>query len=96
MSEWCRAAAEGVRIDLLVTPRASRSELAGLAADRLRVRVAAPPVDGAANEELVRFLAGALGVPRAAVEVVAGAAGRRKTALVRGVSEGAVRRLAAT
>ncbi len=95
MSGWWREAAGGVRIDLLVTPRAARSEVAGVAADRLRVRVAAPPVEGAANDELVRFLAKALGVPRAAVAVVAGAAGRRKTALVRGVGGEAVRRLAA-
>jgi uncharacterized protein len=95
VSAWWREAAGGVRIELLVTPRASRSELAGVAADRLRVRVAAPPVEGAANDELVRVLARALGVPRAAVEVVAGAASRRKTALVRGVGADAVRRLAA-
>jgi uncharacterized protein len=94
VSAWWRDAADGVRLELLVTPRASRSEVAGVAGDRLRVRVAAPPVEGAANDELVRFLARALGVPRGAVELVAGAGGRRKTALVRGVGGAAVRRLA--
>jgi len=93
VSAWWRDVADGVRLDLVVTPRASRSEVAGVAGDRLRVRVAAPPVDGEANAELVRFLARALDVPRASVEVVAGASGRRKTALVRGVGGDAVRRL---
>jgi len=52
----------------------------------IKVRVAAPPVDGAANDELVRFLAERLGVPRAAVRLVAGAAARRKTVTVEGVA----------
>lgn len=95
MSAFWREVAGGVRLELLVTPRASRSEVAGLAGDRLRVRIAAPPVEGAANEELVRVLARALDVPRGAVELVAGASGRRKAALVRGVAGAAVRRLAA-
>jgi len=94
VSAWWRETAEGVRISLVVVPRASRSEAAGVAADRLRVRVAAPPVDGAANTELVRFLARALGVPRTAVAIVAGPSGRRKTALVRGASPTAVEGLA--
>jgi uncharacterized protein YggU (UPF0235/DUF167 family) len=52
----------------------------------LRIRLAAPPVDGAANDALVRFLAGALGVPVAAVAITGGASGRRKTIVVEGVS----------
>jgi uncharacterized protein (TIGR00251 family) len=54
--------------------------------DRLRVAVAAPPVDGKANEAVVRTLAEALGVPRSAVEIVRGEAGRRKTVRVRGIT----------
>jgi uncharacterized protein (TIGR00251 family) len=76
-------------------PRASRTEVAGVAEGRLRVRVAAPPVAGAANEELVHFFAKALGVPKRAVTVTAGAAGRRKTVVVRGVGEAAARTLLA-
>ena len=75
------------------SPRASRTEVAGVADGRLRIRLAAPPVDGAANDELVRFLATALGVRRSAVAVAAGAAGRRKTVLVRGVTDAAARGL---
>jgi len=65
----------------------------GVVEGRLRVRLAAPPVEGAANEELVRFLSRSLGVPRSAVSVTAGAGGRRKTVLVRGVAPAAAQRL---
>jgi uncharacterized protein YggU (UPF0235/DUF167 family) len=52
----------------------------------LRVRVAAPPIEGAANQALLRFLADELGVARRAVRLVAGAAGRRKLVVVEGVT----------
>ena len=93
MSEWLLAAPDGVSILVAASPRASRTEVAGIAGGRLRVRVAAPPVEGAANEELVRFLARSLGVPRSAVAVTAGAAGRRKTVVIRGVTAAAAQRL---
>jgi uncharacterized protein (TIGR00251 family) len=64
-----------------VVPRASRSEIVGEHDGALRVRVAAPLVEGAANEELVRLLARALGVPVRAVEITSGHAS--KTKLVR-------------
>ena len=78
-------AKDGVRLRLRIQPRAASSEVAGLHGDRLRIRLAAPPVDGAANEELVRFLAGVLGVPPRAVEITAGHGGRQKTVVVHGV-----------
>lgn len=61
-----------------VVPRASRSGVAGEHDGALRVRVAAPPVDGAANEELVRTLAGALNVPARDVEITGGHSSRLK------------------
>jgi len=85
----------GVRLRVRVQPRASRSEIAGVHGDELRIRLQAPPVDGAANEALVRFLAEALGAPRSAVEIVSGLASRSKTVVIRGVAEAdAARRLA--
>ena len=66
-------------LDLLVQPRAARTGLAGLHDGRLKLRLTAPPVDGAANAALVQFLADRLGLPRAAVEVASGDTGRRKT-----------------
>ena len=93
--DWLAAVPGGVRIHVAAAPRAARTEVAGIAEGRLRVRVAAPPVEGAANEELVRFLARALGVPKHAVAVTAGAAGRRKTVVIRGVNAAAAQDLLA-
>jgi len=66
-----------------VVPRARTTEVAGLYGDAVRVRVAAPPADGAANAELRRFLAERLGVPQASVQIVGGAIARRKIVEVR-------------
>ena len=64
-------------LDLLVQPRAARTELAGLHDGRLKLRLTAPPVQGAANAALVEFLAECLGVPRSALSVARGSSGRR-------------------
>jgi len=74
------------RLVLHVQPRARRTEVAGRYGDAIRVRLAAPPVDGAANEALVRFLADALGVPARAVRIAAGHTGRRKTVTIEGLA----------
>ncbi len=78
--------ATGVRLLIQVQPRASRTELAGRHGDALKVRLAAPPVDGAANEALVRYVAEVLDVPRASIELLSGHSGRRKLVQVTGVS----------
>ncbi len=74
--------ATGSRILLHVQPKASRTELAGRHGDALKLRVAAPPVDGAANEEVIRFLADRLGIPRHQLRIVSGLSSRRKTVAV--------------
>ena len=81
----------GVEIALHIQPRASRTEVIGAHGDALKIRLAAPPVDGEANEELVRFLAKALGVPKSAVTIVRGATGRRKVVRVEGLGAESVR-----
>ena len=75
-----------------VAPRARATAVAGRHGDVIRIRIAAPPVNGAANAELVRFLAERLGVARRAVTIVAGAAGRRKTVAIAGLATDAVHR----
>lgn len=83
------ATGDGVRLRLRIQPRASRTEVAGLHGDSVRIRLSAPPVDGAANDALIHFLAATLGVPTRAVEITAGHAGRQKTVHVRGVGRAA-------
>lgn len=69
-----------------VVPRASRSEVVGEQNGLLRVRIAAPPVDGAANEELVRVLAKQFAVPQRAVTIISGHAARVKRICIEGLS----------
>ena len=77
-----------------VTPGAPRSEVAGVAGGRLRLRLAAPALEGKANAELVRLVAETLGVLRRQIDLATGATGRRKLLRVRGVTlEEARRRL---
>jgi uncharacterized protein (TIGR00251 family) len=83
-----------VRVAVHVQPRASRSEIVGQHGAALKVRLQAPPVDGAANDALVRLLAESLGVSQRSVRVVAGATSRAKTVEVDGTTEDAVRALA--
>ena len=86
--------ATGVRVRLHVQPRASRSELAGRHGDAIKVRLTAPPVDGAANEALLQFLAVRLQVPRSALSLVSGGSGRSKVVAIEAISpEDASRRL---
>jgi uncharacterized protein (TIGR00251 family) len=70
-----------------VQPRASKNEFAGLHDGCLKLRITAPPVEGAANEALVRLVADALGLPRRNVSVVAGSTGRRKILEIDGATE---------
>lgn len=90
----CTEAGGDVTFRVRVAPRASRSAAAGEHEGALRVRVAAPPVDGAANDELTRFLARALGLPRSAVEILSGHTSRTKLVRARGATAQQVRRLA--
>jgi uncharacterized protein len=75
-----------------VVPRARRSEVAGRFGEAIRIRIAAPPSHGAANAELVRFLANALGVPARSIALLHGAAGRRKRITIEGLSAGDIER----
>ncbi len=70
---------EGVRLRVRLTPRAGRDAVDGTRDGILLARVTAPPVDGAANDALVRLVARELDVPRGAVRIVTGAGARLKT-----------------
>jgi uncharacterized protein len=76
----------GVTIAVRAVPRAGRSGIAGTRGDALLVRLAAAPVDGAANDELIAVLAKALDLPKRRLSVVAGERARDKRVLVQGAS----------
>jgi uncharacterized protein (TIGR00251 family) len=75
---WYREDANGVTFAVRVVPRASRSEVVGLHDGALRIRIAAPPVEGAANRELVKFLAQRFKVAQAAITLISGASSKSK------------------
>jgi len=79
-----------VRLRIRAQPRASRTELAGEHGGALKVRLAAPPVDGDANRELIRFIARAVHVPASAVRVVSGSSSRSKLLEIEGVDSATV------
>jgi uncharacterized protein (TIGR00251 family) len=81
-----QASAGALLVDVLVQPRASRRGLGPVVGDRLKVAVAAPPVDGAANAAVIEAFAAALRIPKSAVTIVRGEAARRKTVRLAGVS----------
>ena len=73
-------------LSVIAAPRSGVTALDRLVEGALRVRIAAPPVDGAANAALERFLAELVGLPRGRVRVVGGASGRRKRVLFEGMA----------
>ncbi len=88
---WARDEGGAAVLEVLVQPRASRTRAVGEHDGRLKIQLAAPPVDGEANAALVAFLAAALGVRRSDVSIERGDTGRRKTVRVAGAMAGAVR-----
>jgi uncharacterized protein len=79
-----RETTEGAVFRIRVVPRSPRSEIVGLQGDALKVRIAAPPVEGKANEECIRFFAELLDVRKAAVKITSGHTSKTKTVSVSG------------
>lgn len=75
---WLRVGREGVTLNLHIQPGAKKTAVAGLHGDALKIRLAAPPVDGKANEALLSFLAAQLDVAKQRVELISGASSRSK------------------
>ncbi len=91
MSDWLRVAVDGrLTLTLHIQPGAKKTEVAGEHGDALKIRLAAPPVDGKANAALLAFIAERLGVSRSAVTLKSGQASRRKVVEVEGASAEAV------
>ena len=95
MSDWLRVAADGrITLTLHIQPGAKKTEVAGLHGEALKIRLAAPPVDGKANEALLRFVAETLGLPKSAVSLKSGQTSRRKVLEISGATATAIARLA--
>lgn len=84
--DWLQRDGEDLLLALHIQPGARRSEFAGLHGGRLKLRVAAPAVEGKANAALIRFLAGRFSVPVRAVGIESGAQGRQKRVRIRGAA----------
>jgi uncharacterized protein (TIGR00251 family) len=85
----------GVTIEVLVQPRASRAKIGPVHDGRIKVSVTSPPVDGEANAAVIELFAKQLGVPKSAVEVIAGMSSRRKRIRITGTTRAAIEALIA-
>ena len=84
---FCREKGERLTITVHVQPRARKSEIVGVHGDVLKVKVAAPPVDGAANDELILLFSKFFGIARSRVQIFRGGTSRHKVIEVSGVTE---------
>lgn len=75
---WCSAVGGGIRLAVQITPNAKRSEVIGLLEDALKIRLQAQPIEGKANEALIRYIADMLDVPKSAVCITHGHTNKRK------------------
>ena len=86
MSPFFQPTGQGYLLRLTVVPGAQRTQVVGLYGDRLKIRLAAPPEKGAANRELIDFLARALNLPKSSLKLTAGAQSRSKVVAVSDLS----------
>lgn len=93
MSFLAEHANGSVSISFYVQPKASRNQIAGLHGDAIKLRITAPPVDGKANEAVIRFVAELFGIPKSAVSIESGESSRSKRLSLAGVSAAAANRV---
>lgn len=90
MTAWLRTEGDGVMLNLHIQPGAKKTEVAGPHGDALKIRLAAPPVDGKANAALLAFIAAKVGAGRTAVELVSGQTSRSKRVRIHEITDRAV------
>ena len=83
----------GVVVNIRVVPRASRCELAGVQGDALKIRITAPPVEGAANKECIKFLSDMLGVKKSQIKIISGHKSKNKKISILGISRKEIERV---
>ncbi len=88
-----KPAAASATLSVRIQPRASRNEIVSMEGGGIKIRLSAPPVDGAANEALVKFLAGEFGVAKSQVEIVSGHTSKNKIVRIEGISQDAAEEL---
>ena len=88
---WLTDTPNGAVLNLRIIPRAHKNAIQGEHGDALKIRLCAPPVDGAANASLVEFLSDTLSLPRARIQLLSGATSRSKRVLLAGCSSALVR-----
>ncbi|HNY49426.1 MAG TPA: DUF167 domain-containing protein [Smithella sp.] len=82
-----RESKKGLTFDIQVNPNASRAEISGVQEGVLKLKVTAPPVEGAANEACIKLLAGELKLKKSQLEIFSGSKSRKKTVMVKNVSK---------
>ena len=82
---WLTETPDGAVLNLRIVPRAAKNAIHGELGDALKIRLCAPPVDGAANAALIEFLSDFFSLPRARVQLLSGATSRNKRVLLAGV-----------
>ena len=90
---WLTDTPAGAILNLRIVPRAAKNAIQGEHGDALKIRLCAPPVDGAANAALIEFLAETFDLPRARVQLLSGQTSRNKRVLLSGCSSSSVRSL---
>jgi len=95
VGDWLRESEGGITLEVHAQPGSKRSGVAGLHGDALKIRLAAPAIDGRANAALLELVAQQLGLHRSAVTLKSGATSRRKVLRIVGVSVDSARRLLA-
>lgn len=83
---WIKDTENGAVFKVKVQPRAAKNEIVGLLDDAVKLRITAPPVDGAANEAVVKFFSGLFRVPKNAVRIMSGETSRSKTVEIAGLT----------
>ena len=86
-TNWIKETSKGLLLPVRAVPRASKNEIQGVHGDALKIRLLAPPVDGKANQALIKFLSSALDISRSQISISAGETGRNKTVLITGLTK---------
>ena len=84
---WINSCKNGIRFSAIIQPRSSKNEVTGIFHNALKIRLTAPPVDGAANKACIRFFSKLLGVSPSEITIVQGFSSRNKTIEVIGLTE---------